>query len=160
MNKCRVENQHAKIVGEDQGGVNHYFFKHWSMLGYASGTVKFLCQRSTEWEVDDEVYFEVHYNGAWHANTNLTVANTIEGSFVLFEIPLGMEMMTYDFGVRFRNGMSAAGEYLEVDDFYLYGNPSIPALSEWGMIVLVGLLLLAGMFFIMRKRRPAHQFCD
>jgi hypothetical protein len=105
--------------------------------------------------VDDEVYVEMYYSGAWHGNTTLTTSNTSDAAFGEVEIALNDDMMTYDFGVRFRNGMDAAGEYIEIDDFYLYGLPAIPTLSQWGMLALAGLLLSAGLWIISRRRRCA-----
>jgi hypothetical protein len=150
-----VENQHALIAGEDMLGVNHYFSKHWDMRGYASGLVTFMCRRTPNWEMDDEVYVEVFYGGTWYGLTTLTTANTSDATFELVELPLTEAMMKIEFGLRFRNGMDAGGEHLDIDDVYLYGNPVIPTLSEWGMIVLAGLLLGLGLLVIARRRRAS-----
>jgi hypothetical protein len=155
VNKCRVQSYHARIVGEDVGGVNHYFYRHWDMRGYVSGSAKFQCRRSAGWEVDDELYFEVYYGGAWHGHTVFNAVNMSDTAFVEVELPFTFEMMTYDFGVRYRNGMDAVSEYVEIDDFYLYGNPSIPTLSVWGTIVLMGVLLFAGTLVAVHRKRPA-----
>lgn len=151
-----MKNQHARIYGEDMLGVNHYFYKHWDMRGYVSGSAGFLCRISSGWDPDDAMYFDVYYTGAWHGHTVFNTSNLNDTAFVEFELPLTEEMMTEDFGLRFRNGMDMVGEYVEIDDFSLYGTPvelPVPALSEWGMILLAGLLLLGGGMFITRRRR-------
>jgi hypothetical protein len=114
--------RHARLYGEDVLGVNHNFFKDWDMSLYTSGRIVTQVKRSNNWNpvYNDRVYFELFYDGSWHTPLIFN-ASIISDTFSILEIPLTSEMMETQFFVRFRNGLPNPDQYLDIDNFELYG---------------------------------------
>jgi hypothetical protein len=117
-----VGGRHARIYGEDVFGVNHSFFHEWDMSEYSSGRIVFQARRSDNWStlLSDYVFVELFYDGSWHPAYTFSATNIFD-SYSVLEIRLIEEMMDTQFYVRFRNGLPDALQYLDIDNFELYG---------------------------------------
>jgi hypothetical protein len=117
-----IGGRHARIYGENFLGVNHSFFKEWDLSGYTSGRIVFQAKRSNNWNVGlyDRVFFELFYDGSWHIPYTFYAWNIFE-NYSELEIPLTGEMMDTQFYARFRNSLPNWFQYLDIDNFELYG---------------------------------------
>ncbi len=123
--KCSVEDgsslggRTARMYGEDLG-VNHYYFREWDTTGYDGGRIVFWAKRSDEWSSLDRVFVEVLFEDAWHNLLSIGTQNATS-SFSRFEIPLDSGMMKGELWIRFRNQIEDETQYLDIDNFEIYG---------------------------------------
>jgi hypothetical protein len=124
--KCSVEDgsrlggRSARIYGEDHLGVNHYYFKKWDISNYDGGRIVFWAKRSAEWSSLDRVFVEVFFGDTWHNVLSIGSWNSTS-TFSGYEISLDSEMMNIEFWIRFRNQIEDENQYLDIDNFEIYG---------------------------------------
>ena len=105
----------ARIYGQDYFGTNHYFFRRINLRGYEEKLLRLQAKRSLEWHDYDLVFLEFFYEGDWHIAEKFNIRST-SSDFSSFEVLLTEEMMETEFYIRFRNGIEAGNEYLDIDN--------------------------------------------
>jgi hypothetical protein len=124
--KCSVEDgsllggRLARIYGADYFGVNHYFFQKLDLSSYDGGRIVFWAKRSDNWKSLDRVFIEVLYEDTWQNVLSIGNWNSTS-TFSMYEIPLDPEMMTEEFYIRFRHQIEEETQYLDIDNFEMYG---------------------------------------